>query len=162
MTHSVAVASVRNVSILLVSGFLTAVSTSGAQTAKLVSRVPATIALVDSMPYAGETAVVERRAGKVPGDYILLDKRRANGHALAAAVFMLMMARDIEGDTATFTHALRVQSLIAPTAWTYTERLRAAHVVNKLRNAKPKHWEGVGFARTTTLRLPKKIIRAKP
>src|SRR5438067_1438177 len=82
-------------------------STSEVRVRELSRRVSVTVALVDSIPtQAG--AVIARRASSNPHDVILLARRRATGKLLAAAVFTLITARDVGGDTSAVDMTIRV------------------------------------------------------
>jgi len=133
-----------------------------AQLAESLGRVPVVVAIVDSLPPDQFPAVILRKhSGSQGRDVILLDRRRANGRLLAAGVFQLLVSRNVDGEEAEKSHSLRVSPNAVPAAWTYKERLQAAHVVNRLRVKPDRELPGIGRARTTTITLPRGALQGK-
>lgn len=130
-----------------------------AQTMK--GRVPVTVALVKQLPYPDASAVVLRRTDKTPRDVILLKRPAVTGAQLAAAVFTLLVAREIGGDTTSVNAALRVSSTRGPQAWRNTEQRIAERVVHRLLRATPRDVPGVGVVPAVEVQLRSGALRGK-
>lgn len=120
-------------------------------------RVPATIALVERLPRSDAPFVVLRRAGPLPRDVILLT-RDASPKQLSEAVHTLLIARQVEGDTAAITNRLRVR----PNRGESPERQAlpwAGRVLADLRRAAPRSIDGVGNVPAVEIWLPRQKRR---
>jgi hypothetical protein len=126
-----------------------------------IRRVPVTVALVKKLPYPGVPAVILRRTDKTPRDVILLARPAVTGRQLAAAVFTLLVAREIGGDTASVSGALRVSNTSAPAAWRDTEQRIAERVVRRLLRAAARDVPGVGVVPAKDIRLRSGALRGK-
>jgi hypothetical protein len=122
--------------------------------AQTPARFPVTVALVDSLTAADGFFVVHRAQRVGERDVIVLDARRANGQQLASAVFQLLLAREVAAEGTATPRKLRSVNAFVPAAWRYTERLRAAHIVNRLRSAPTRTVTGLGTVRAINIQLP--------
>jgi hypothetical protein len=147
---------------LLILGTTTLASTPAvAQLATGPGRVRVQVVLMDSLSTDESPAVVIRQNDAGAEDRIVLDARRANGRVLAASVYQLLVAREIGGGLGPQGFRLRVAPDKFPRQWIHTERLRAAHVVNRLKEAHPRQVAGLGLVRVTTLMLPADALRGR-
>lgn len=124
-------------------------------------RVPVTVALIERLPIRNAPAVVLRHAGPAPGDIILLEREIATGEQLSAAIWTLLGARALGGDTATSNSVLRVGQSRGPTAWRGNETRVSEHVVRRLRSAAPTYLAGVGSVPNTRVYLPPNMLKDK-
>jgi hypothetical protein len=129
--------------------------------AQAPARFPVTVALVDSLTAADGFFVVHTAQRVGESDVIVLDARRANGQQLASAVFQLLLAREVATQGAATPPMLRSVNSFVPAAWQYTERLRAAHIVNRLRSAPMRTVRGLGTVRTINIQLPSGALRGR-
>lgn len=120
------------------------------------TRVPAAVALTDSLPVPGAPYLILRNPGGSRRDVILLPTG-ADAALLSDAVRTLLAARQAGGDTAaeTATLRLRPRSGIPPRRgfpW-------AARVMADVRRAAPGPVPGVGSARAVEIWLPRQNVR---
>lgn len=120
-----------------------------------------TVALVNRLPIRNAPAVVLRRVAITPHDVILLEREMATGEQLSAAIWTLLGARGLNGDTATSNSVLRVGQATGPAPWRKTETRVAERVVERLRTAAPTYIEGVGSVPAAQLYLPPKLLTGK-
>lgn len=125
------------------------------------NRVPVTIAVVDSMPFRGAAAVVMRRASLVPHDVIVVHRDVADGEMLSAAVFTLLSARALSGDTASTDQVLRVPARRGPVGWRRREVPTLDRALDRIANDPRVTVAGVGPAQVATLYLPPKLLKGK-
>ncbi len=125
------------------------------------ARLPVTVALVDSLPPGDGFAVVHRHFGTGSRDVIVLDARRANGQLLASAVFQLLIAQQAAPSSNEAPRRLRMTTAVVPKAWEHGERVRAAHMVNRLRLAPKVNVPGLGSVRTIELRIRADALRGR-
>ena len=115
------------------------------------SRVPVTLALVDSVP-GGAPFRILRRANSSPRDVIVF-RRDADSTALSEAVGQLLLMRATQGDTAGSSGMVRVRRPDSP-----ERRPRvlpwARRVMDDLWVAERRIIEGVGTARALEIWLP--------
>ena len=118
-------------------------------------RVPATVAMVDSLPVRGVSFVVQRRPDRQPADLILL-LPNATPADLSDAVRTLATARASGGDypiaATTVRMRPRQKSPIARREFPWTRG-----TLVRLRNAKPRTVEGVGTVRAVAIWLPRQV-----
>lgn len=138
---------------VLACGF--AAQTSPAQSAALdgnrPTRVPVTIALVDSLPGGSDSFEIVRRPQGEPRDVILL-RPEADAETLTDAVRGLLLVRGQDGDTASIDGTFRF-----PT--NHGKRARPAfpwarRVLADLHAAETRDVAGVGPVRTVVIWLP--------
>lgn len=123
------------------------------------TRVPVTIALVERLPQPGAPFVLLRRPNAAPRDVILLPAAAADAKLLSEAVQMLLVARQMGGDTATKAATLRVR----PQAGRASPRRVlpwAQRVLVDLHRAQPRAVEGVGTVAAVEIWLPRQKHRA--
>jgi hypothetical protein len=115
------------------------------------SRVPVTLALVDSVP-GGVPFRILRRANASPSDVILFHVG-ADSAALSEAVAQLVLMRRLQGDTAGLAGMARVRR---PNSRGRAPRVLpwAGRVINDLHLAGRREIAGVGTARTVEIWLP--------
>ena len=124
-------------------------------------RVPVTVALVDTLAEAGATAQIVRRAHGHPRDLILIRRSAATGGQLAAAIQMLLLAREVQGDTTHQDLIVRVPSTQAPRSWSTGLTRQTDDAMAKLRTTPPHPLAGVGLASTTVLHLRPNALAGK-
>lgn len=116
------------------------------------TRVPVTVALVERLPQPGEPFVVLRRADGVAEDVILLPAT-ADAAQLSVAVQMLLVARQVDGDTASTRAFLRQRR---PDGGNPPRRVLpwAQRVLNDLRSAAPRPVADIGNVPAVRIWLP--------
>lgn len=124
-------------------------------------RVAVTVALVNRLPVRNAPAVILRRAAMTPHDVILLEREMATGQQLSAAIWTLLGARGLHGDTASGDAILRVGQATGPASWRKSETRVSERVVERLLTMPPKDIEGVGAVPATELYLPRKLLTGK-
>lgn len=118
--------------------------------------VPVTVVLADSV----HEMRILRRAAVEPHDVIVLPVE-SDSVRLAAAMFALLVAREVAGDVPTADAILRVGRTAIPTAWRGRELTRAARFLEGLRTASRDVIPGVGRARAAQLALPSGSMRGR-
>ena len=135
---------------------------SDARTQREVARrVPVTLVLSDTLPRGTSGAVILRRTRVTPRDIILLARETASGDWLSAAVFTLVAARDVGGDTATTDAMIRVLATAGSPAWRTKETPHAARIVSRLRQASARPIDGVGVMPAYQVYLKAKALRGQ-
>lgn len=129
-------------------------SDGAAVRAELERRVPVTIALLGSLPQPASKAVILRRKTATPHDIILLDSRVASGRDLSAAIFTLLAARDINGDTTAADMTIRVPDGTGRSYLGKRDLRRSEAAVRKLHASNPTFLAGFGSVRAFDLWLP--------
>ena len=116
------------------------------------------VALVTTLPDANDGDVGVIRRGPAAPDTILLRMSGVDGEALAAAVFKLLATRQLMGDLAPATMAVRVASSAVPAAWRRSEVGRAAKIVRQLQASPPRVLPGLGIAYVTTIQIANRRV----
>lgn len=115
------------------------------------ARRPVVVALVDTL--RGTTGIVVSRRGSGTPDMILLRASTADGEALAAAVFALVVSRQVTGKAISSPLDFHVPRQV-PVGWRTTELPRADRVVRSRLTAAPhRSVPGVGRVRAIGLYL---------
>jgi len=131
--------------------------TSGAPGAP--TRLPVTVALVERLPVPDAPFVVLRRTDVAPRDVILLPAS-ADARLLSEAVQMLLVARQVGGDSARSNATLRVRPQSGRTSprrvfpW-------AQRVLSDLQRADSRPLDGVGFVPAVEIWLPRQSGRIR-
>lgn len=128
-------------------------------TRELLRRVPVTLVLVDSLP-ASNGAVISRRKLLEPHDLILLRRGRGTSKELAAAVFTLITARDVGGDTAQIDMLIRVPDDRRARFLGMREQPRSQAAMARLRSAPEISIAGIGKVPAITIWLPSAAMRS--
>ena len=120
------------------------------------TRVPVTLALVDSLP-GGAPFRILRRADVSPEDVILF-RKGGDSTTLSEAVDQLILMRRMQGDTAQGSGAVRVRRPHTPQ---HTARVLpwAHRVMDDLHRAERREIAGVGRAQTVQIWLPPQRAR---
>jgi hypothetical protein len=120
-------------------------------------RVPVSIGLVPDLPQpaiSSDQAVVLRRVYEVPPDVVLI-REPGDGKAIASAIFTLVAARQVQGETVSRDVMLRVPPSESPPTRADDVR-RAEALAQRLRVAPAAHVPGVGRVPTVVVYLPRK------
>jgi len=121
-------------------------------------QVPATVAMVDSLPIPGVPFVVQRRPDQMPRDLILV-RASATPDELSDAVWTLLTARLADGDYP----ATRAMVRMRPQQHSPAARKQfpgTPGILARLRKANPRAIEGIGNARAVAIWLPRQAHRA--
>lgn len=140
--------------ILLVGGLLAlqAEPAQAQQTARRPTRIPVTLALVDTL--SAETPFrIMRRANVEPHDVIVF-RRGADSVALSAAVEQLVLMRQAQGDTSETTGVMRVRLAGAQGRPGARMLPWARRVMDDLHHASAREIAGVGTAPAVVIWLP--------
>lgn len=129
---------------------------------QVAGREPVVVALVEGTTEGTATAEILRSLHGLPHDVIVLTDGKRPGYALASALFSLLVAREVQGDTTTSSARVRVPQGTVPHAWLGNgEMARAIATVERLRTMPARTLPGVGQARVLTLQLPKGALRGR-
>lgn len=122
--------------------------------ARPVTRVPVTLALLDTLSGDNPFRIV-RRADLQPHDVILL-RSSADSAALSAAIRDLLSIRGVQGDTvrAGSSAALRVRRSPGGRRQPVRTIPWARDVMNDLRNSRPREVAGIGNVPAVQIWLP--------
>jgi hypothetical protein len=124
------------------------------------TRVPVTLALVDSLPDPAGFRIL-RRVDADPADVILLDTN-ADVAALSAAVEQLLLIRQVQGDTAESTAVMRVRRTQDRPGRGPRVLPWAGRVVNDLHRAPLRDVSGVGNVPSVVIWLPAQWRESRP
>lgn len=132
-----------------------------AQPSSFPGREPVMVALLDGTQGIATAEIVRARRG-LPNDVIVLTDGKRAGRTLASAIFSLLVAREVQGDTAARTASVRVPQGMVPQTWLDNgEMARAIATVERLRTMPPRTLPQVGQARVLTIHLPKGALRGR-
>lgn len=150
---------------LVAIAFLLMPTPMAAQDSAEKPRIGITVALVDKLPDAADlndiALIVQREHDRAA--VILLPAERATGEALAAAVFKLMLVRQMQPDVPEGSY-IRVPRAIVPERWLPGEVTRASRVIERARSRSVVNLPGLGRGRTYTLYIPRNgvVTRTNP
>jgi hypothetical protein len=122
------------------------------------TRIPVTIAIAESVPGGGPFMIL-RRANTAPRDMILV-RRGVDAAVLSAAVRELLTVRQLQGDTARTSGAVRTRRRsegehgrsLQPFPW-------VQRILDDLRRAPPQEVAGVGRVQAVQIWLPRQQRR---
>jgi hypothetical protein len=123
--------------------------------------IVAVLLIAGCLPVADASAVVMRRYNESPHDVILLQSSAADAALLISAVFVLLVARELEGDSPRTSSILRVSREQAPREWQISEEGRAKEVVSRVLRAAPREVPGVGRVSAVDISLRPGVLRGK-
>jgi hypothetical protein len=107
-------------------------------------------------------AEIVRSGQGMPRDVIVVTDGVRPGYALASAIFSLLVAREVQGDSSRTSARVRVPQAIVPQAWiTGGEMARAIAIIDRLRTKPLRTVPGVGLARALHLQLPREALRGR-
>ena len=142
--------------LLIATGILSpagAVSAQQGQPPARPTRVPLTVALVDSARTGDAPYRILRRADATPHDVILL-RSGSDAAVLSEAVNNLLLIRAQTGDTARVNGVMRVQRTRGASAHAPRVLPWAGRVLNDLQQAQAREVPGVGSVPTVEIWLP--------
>lgn len=118
-----------------------------------VARVPATLALVNSLRIPTAPAMILRRSSVEPRDVILLPKSNARQEVLAAALATLQSVRSVLGDTARTDMVIGVRNSAVRRQRSAADLRQAAGILLQLEKAAPRDVAQVGHVRAVDIHL---------
>lgn len=128
-------------------------ATLAGQSPTVPGRVATLIVLVDSIANSNDRAQVLRRVGSTHQDVIVVARGSRTGYTLASAVFALLTARALQGDTAATASRIRVRPNV-PRAWFRNGEMAAAIATMQRVNNQPlRYIPGVGLGQAVTVQL---------
>ena len=126
------------------------------------ARVAVTVAIVDELPpeaTPSDPAIIIRNMDDGE-DLILLRSSSADGDVLTAAVFTLMLARQVQRQLPRGSVQLRVAGSSFPSSWR-SERSHAQTFVDSVRTKEASSIPGIGPGRHAKLYLPRNYVVAR-
>lgn len=139
--------------LLLWAGTAASAAAQQSETPRRPTRVPVTLALVDSVPQGNPPFRILRRADVEPHDVILL-RADADSVTLSAAVADLLLIRAQQGDTTRAEAMVRVRRRDAEPDRPVRMLPWGRRVMDDLRRAAPKELAGVGTVPAVQIWLP--------